>query len=141
MADIKGKAIIWACGGLSFTAGIVPSGTEVPAIQRARAQQEIEGKAIIKSSAGLVASVVVPDIHKTQSYTVIPTADTLAAVRTLMDKFYITPGTKITVADTDGNWEGNYMLVSCSQERSVDAAVAVDIELENWTTDISTSAA
>lgn len=140
MADIKGKAIIWACAGHAFTAGIVPSGTEVPAIQRARFQQEIEGKALIKSSAGLVVSSVIPDIHKTGSFTVIPTADTLAAVRTLMDKFYITPGTKITITDTDGNTEGSYILVSCGQERSVEGAVVADIELENWSTDISTSA-
>ncbi len=141
MADVKGKAIIWGCAGYAFTAGIVASGTEVPAIQRGRAGLEIEGKTLIKGSSGLVVASVIPDIHKTMSYTVIPTADTLAAVRTLMDKFFITPGTKITITDSDGNHEGNYYLVSCGQERSVDGAVVCDIELENWSTDISTSAA
>lgn len=141
MADIKGKAISWAVQGIAFTAGIVPSGTETPAIQRYRAQQEIEGKALIKSSDGKVASSVIPDIKKTISCTVIPTADTLAAVKTLMDKFYIAPGTKITTTDSEGNTEGSYYLTTCSQERQVENAVVVDIEMENYSTDISTSAA
>lgn len=140
MADIKGKAILWACGGLAFTAGIVPAGTEVPFIQRARFGQEIEGKAVIKDSSGLVKTVVVPDIRKTGAFTVIPSADTLAAVRTLLDKFFIAPGTKITITDTDGNVEGSFILETCSQERSVDGATVVDITLENYSTDCSTSA-
>lgn len=140
MADIKGKAISWAVQGLAFTVGIVPSGTEVPFIQRARFTKEIEGKALIKSSGGLVASSVIPDIKTTWSFSIIPSADTLAAVRTLMDKFYISPGTKVTITDSEGNVEGNAYLLSCSQERQVENAVVVDIELENFSTDISTSA-
>ncbi len=140
MADLKGKAVGWAVAGLAFSAGIVPSGTEVPMFQRARAQQEIEGEATIKGSDGKVATLVVPDIKKTLSYTIIPSADTIAAYKTLMDKFYISPGTKITVTDSEGNTEGNYILINCSQERQVEGATSVDIELRNYSTDISTSA-
>jgi hypothetical protein len=84
--------------------------------------------------------MVIPDIKKTWRFSVIPSADTLAAVKTLMDKFYITPGTKITHTDSEGNTEGNSILVSCSQTRAVENAVVADIEVENYSTDISTSA-
>lgn len=141
MATIKGSAIVWACGGLAFTAGIVPSGTEVPFIQRARFTKEIEGKALIKDSSGLVKSAVIPDIRTTWAFTVIPAADTLAAAKTLMDKFFIAPGTKVTITDTEGNVEGSAYIETCSQERQVENAVVADVTLENFTTDISTSAA
>ena len=141
MADIKGKAIGWAVNGIAYTAGVIPSGTEVPMFQRARAQQEIEGESVIKGSDGKVATLVVPDIKKTLSHTIIPSADTLAAYKTLMDKFYLAPGTKMTITDSEGNTEGSYILITCSQERQVEGATVVDIEMRNYLTDISTSAA
>lgn len=140
MADLKGKAVGWAVSGLAFTAGISPSGTETPLFQRSRAQQEIEGEAIIKGNDGKVATLVVPDIKKTITFTIIPSADTIAAYKTLMDKFYIAPGTKITITDSEGNIEGSYILITCGQERQVEGATVVDIEIRNYTTDISTSA-
>ena len=141
MADIKGQAISWAVQGIALTAGIVPGTGETPAIQRYRAQKDIEGEALIKGSDGKVVTMVVPDIRSTLSMTVIPTADTLAHMRSLMDRFYIAPGTKITTTDSEGNTEGNFVLQSCGQERVVEGAVAVDITGINFTTDISTSAA
>jgi hypothetical protein len=140
MATLKGKAVGWAVNGLAFTAGVVPSGTEVPLFQRVRAQQEIEGEAIIKGSDGKVATLVVPDVKKTITMTIIPSADTVAAYKTLMDKFYITPGTQMTITDSEGNIEGSFILINCGQERQVEGATAVDIELRNYSTDISATA-
>jgi hypothetical protein len=61
-------------------------------------------------------------------------------MRTLMDRFLIDPGTKITITDSEGNAEGSGYLVSCNQSRTVDGAVVCDVEMENFSTDISTSA-
>lgn len=141
MADIKGSAVSWAVQGLALTAGIIPGTGETPAFQSVRARMEADSISYIRGSDGKVVSAVIPDIKKTITMTIIPTADTLAHMRSLMDRFYINPGTKITITDSEGNIEGSYYLVNCSQERKVGDAVGADIELENWSTDLSTSAA
>jgi hypothetical protein len=141
MADIKGSGLSWAVAGFAFTAGIIPAANETPAIQSLRAQKSPEGITYIKGSDGKVVTCVIPDIKTTLSVSVIPTATTLALAKTLMDRFFIAPGTKVTVTDSEGNTEGNYYVAGCSQARTVDGAVVCDVELENFITDISTSAA
>ena len=141
-ADIKGTAVVWSVGGVTFTAGIV-SATNPSLPQSLRYQRGAENTKI-KDVGGEIVTIVYHGGLKTLSMTVIPSAASIAAAVTSKEAHVLAPGTKITIADASGATaiETNWIIMSSTENRTVDGVVTVDLELENSaTTDLSTSAA
>lgn len=141
-ADIKGTAVVWSIGGVTFTAGIV-SATNASMPQSVRYQRTAENTKI-KDTGGDIKTIVYHGFMKTVSITVVPShATAIASAVTSKEAHLIAPGTKVTIADAQGSTqiEQNWIVVSCSEQRTVDGVCTVDLELENAETDLSTSAA
>jgi hypothetical protein len=140
-ADIKGTAIVWAMGGVTFTAGIV-SGTNASMPQSLRHSRSAENTKI-KDTAGDVKTIVYHGPMKSISISVVPSASSIAAAVTSKEAHIIAIGTKVTVADASGTCaiEGNWIVSGVTENRSVDGVVTIDLELENSSADdLSTSA-
>jgi hypothetical protein len=146
-ADIKGTAVYWSMGGITFTAGIV-SGSNPSMPQSLRFGRSSENTKI-KDNNGDLKTIVYHGPMKTLSITVIPSSTSIAGAVASAEAHMIAPGTKVTVADASTSAsdtgqivETNWILVSATQNRTVDGVVTIDLELENATqADLSTSAA
>jgi len=130
MATIKGKAVVWSIGGITFTAGIV-SGSNPEFVQSARFNRGSE-KTEIKDDGGVIRTQVFHGFKKTLSITVVPSgASTIANAQASADAHTPAPGTTITVVDAAGTViDASYNLISATQNRSVDGVATVDLELE-----------
>lgn len=130
-AVLKGRAVVWSIGGITFTAGIV-SGTTPEFVQSARIQRGSE-KTEIKDDGGIIRTQVFHGFKKTLSISVVPcdAAVAISGARTSMDSHTPTAGTTITVADAAGTViDASYNLISATQNRSIDGVGTVDLELE-----------
>jgi len=141
-ADIKGTAVVWSMGGVTFTAGIVSASN--PSMPQSLRYARTSENTKIKDNGGDIKTIVYHGGLKTVSITVVPSSTTIAAAVTSKEAHIIAPGTKVTIADASGatGIEANWIVVSCTENRTVDGNVTVDIELENAAQeDLSTSAA
>lgn len=131
MATLKGRAVVWSIGGITFTAGIVSaSNPDFP--QSARLNRG-SNKGEIIDDGGTIRTQVFHGFKKTLSMTVIPcdTAASISGARTSMDAHLPQAGTTITVVDAAGTLiDASYNLVSSTQNRSVDGPATVDLEME-----------
>lgn len=128
-AVIKGRAVKWSVGGVTFTAGIV-SATNAHFTQSFDMQRTSD-KALIKDTGGTVKTAVFHGFMKTISMNVVPQADTIANAITSLDAFLLAPGTLITVVDSTGTIaDGDYNLISAKEGRTVDGVCTIDLELE-----------
>jgi hypothetical protein len=130
-ATLKGRAVVWSISGITMTAGIVTaSNPNFP--QSARVQRGSE-KTEIKDDGGTIRTQVFHGFKKTLSMSVIPcdSALSLSGARASMDAHMPQPGTTITVVDAGGTIiDGNYNLVSATQNRSIDGVSTLDLEME-----------
>lgn len=143
-ATIKGRAVLWSIGGVTFTAGIV-SGTNASFPQSLRVTRG-SNKTEVIDDGGVIRTQVFHGFKKTLSISVIPCDDAavLADANSSADAHMPAPGTKITVADASGTIiDASYNLISATQNRSVDGVASVDLELEQGDegNDLTTTAA
>lgn len=140
-ADIKGTAVVWSMGGITFTAGIVSATS--PSLPQSMKYSRNAENAKIKDVGGDIVTMILHGGTKTLSINVIPSSTSIAAAFTSKEAHVIAPGTKVTIADASGAAaiETNWIVTSSAENRSVDGVVTVDLELENAAqADISTSA-
>lgn len=140
-ATIKGTAVVWSTGNITFAAGIT-SASMVQSMRYGRTAEATE----IKDYSGQINTVVLHGGMKTVSVTVVPTGATIAAAVTAKESYLPAPGTMVTLADESG-LPGNNQIVqnwivnSATENRTVDGVVTIDLELENSAdSDISTTA-
>jgi hypothetical protein len=142
-ADIKGTAVVWGMGGITFTAGITAA-----SMPQSLSYQRGSELAEIKDTHGAIKTMVFHGGMKTVSISVVPSGANIAAAVTAKESYIPLPGTKVTIADAsqdnppgENQIEQNWIVVSATEGRTVDGVVTIDLELENADTDISTSAA
>lgn len=143
-ATLKGRGIVWSVGSITMTAGIV-STASADFVQSARSARTSE-KAEIKDDAGTIRAVVFHGFKKSLSLTVVPCSlsgtNTVVNAQASADAHTLVPGTTITVVDGAGTIiDGNYNLISATQNRSVDGPATVDLELENGDEGVDLTAA
>lgn len=143
-ATLKGRGVVWSVGSITMTAGIV-SASNADFVQSARSSRTSE-KAEIKDDAGTIRAQVFHGFKKTLSLTVIPCSlsgtNTVANAQSSMDAHMPAVGTTITVVDGAGTIiDGNYNLISSTQNRSVDGPATLDLELENGDEGVDLTAA
>jgi hypothetical protein len=127
-ANIKGRAVAWSIGGVTFTAGIV-SATNASMPQSARLARTAE-EAVIKDDGATIRAMIYHGKRKSFSVTVVPYGANIAGASTSADAHLIEPGTTITVADATGAIaDGDYNLVSATENRTVDGVRMIDLEL------------
>lgn len=133
MATIKGRAIVWSSGGITFTAGIVSS-TNPDLVQSVRMNRASD-KSEIKDDGGVIKTVVFSAFKKALSITVVPCAlsgtNTIANAQSSADAHLPKPGTTVTVVDGAGTIiDDSYNVINATQNRSVDGPATADLELE-----------
>lgn len=138
-ALIKGRAVAWSVGGITYTAGIVSS-SNPQMTQSARLARTSE-RAVIKDTGGTIRTMVYHGGVKTFSVTVVPYGSTnIASAIASVDAHMLPPGTTITVADDSGSIaDGDYNLVSATNPRVVDGVQTVDLELEKGDEGVDTT--
>lgn len=132
MATLKGRAVIWSIGGITFSAGIVSS-TDPEFMQSARFSRTSD-MGEIRDDGGIIRSVAFHGFKKSLSITCVPAgaAASLATAFASNDAHLPVAGTTVTVVDASGAIvDGNWNVVSCNQNRSIDGPATVDIELMN----------
>lgn len=133
MATIKGRAVCWSIGGITFTAGIVSTASaDFP--QNYRFSRN-SNKTEIKDDGDTIRTQVFSAFKKTFSITVVPCAlgatNTIANANTSADSHLPVPGTTITVVDAAGAIiDGSYNTISATLNKTVDGVATVDLELE-----------
>ncbi len=134
-AVIKGRAVIWSVGGITFN-GTIDSTTAASFAQSLRFSRTSD-KAEIKDDGGIIKTVVFSGFKKSLSITVIPAAitgtNTIANAVLSSTAHMPTPSTKITIVDASGTLTDatSWNLISVTQNRSVDSPASIDMELEN----------
>jgi len=133
MAAIKGRAVVWSVGAITYTAGIVVGTGD--AFTQSIAVTRTSEKAEVKDNQGIIRSQIFSAFKKTLTITVVPAggsgANTLAIARATADVFLLQAGTLITVVDDSGTTiDASYNLISARENRTVDGAATIDLELE-----------
>ena len=134
MATLKGKAVVWGVDGVTFTGfdASEPTGeTSSLNFQRASDMKEI------KDDIGNTVGAVFFNAQNTLRIDVVPSAASIAAAKSNMDKFLPVPGTVITVIDadstkTDGTNSGKYLYISGELRRTPDGEAVISMELKQW---------
>ena len=137
-ADIKGTAVVWSTGGITFTAGIA-GGSMVQSLNYGTESELTE----LKDTTGIIAAMVFHGYQKRVSMSVIPTGASIAAAVVAKETYLPSPGTAVTIADASGagnQVDQNWIVVTATENRTVDGVVTIDLELENAEADISASA-
>ncbi len=128
---IKGTGVRWGVGGVTFTAGIV-SGTNAMHMQNFDFDRTTD-KAELKDANGEVIGVVFYNGKRILRITVVPTGASITAANSSVDAYMIAPGTKITIADSEGaSIDGDYNLISSKMRGSNADFTMVDLELEDF---------
>ena len=147
-ATIRGIGVVWSTGGVTF-AGVgsgILSSTDPMLPQSLRYTRTAENTKI-KSANGDIVSAVFHGFKKQLSLTVIPSgaagAGALTDAWTSKEAHLVNPGTKVTIDDDSGSTqiEQNWLVISAKENRTVDGAVTIDMELVNAESDISTAIA
>lgn len=132
MAAIKGRAVIWSVGAITYSAGIVAGAGDF--LTQTVAVTRTSEKAEVKDNQGVIRSQIFSGFKKTLSITVVPAGggtNTIAQARSSGDVAMLQAGTLITVADDSGTIiDASYNLISARQNRTVDGAATIDLELE-----------
>lgn len=138
-ALIKGRAVAWSVGGITYTAGIV-SASNPQMTQSSRLARTSE-RAVVKDTGGTIRSMIYHGGMKTFSVSVVPYgAASIANAITSADAHLIPPGTTITVVDDSGTIaDGDYNLVSATENRTVDGVRTIDLELEKGDEGVDTT--
>lgn len=139
-ADIKGTAVVWSIGGVTFTAGIVSASN--PSMPQSLQFSLDAENTKIKDNGGDIKTIVLHGFMKNLSISVVPSAASIAAAVTSKEAHLLSPGTKVTIADASGTTliEQNWIVTKSTERRGVAEVVTIDLELENASTDLSTSA-
>jgi hypothetical protein len=129
-ALIKGMAIVWGIGGVTFTAGIVSAtnAAQVQSVDLERSADKVE----VKDANGECVSQVFLNKAKKVRITVVPShASVTATAITSLDAWTPSVGTTLTLADASGAiFDGSYNCTSVKQRRANNEAVMADIEME-----------
>lgn len=135
-AVLKGRAVKWSVGSVTFTAGIV-SATNPSFIQSTTLNRTSE-KTNIKDTGGVVTSQVFHGFMKQLSVTAIPCSlsgtNTVANADLSADAWLPSPSTLVTITETGSVGtqaiEDNYNVISAREGRTVDGVLTIDLELE-----------
>lgn len=132
MAAIKGKAVIWSVGAITYSAGIVVGNGSL--FTQSVGFTRTSDKAEVKDNQGIIKSVIFSAFKKVLAITVVPAGgatNTIASAQATGDIATLQAGTLITVADDSGTLiDGSYNLISAKQNRTVDGVATIDLELE-----------
>lgn len=142
MAAIKGRGVVWSTGDITF-AGAIVSATAAALPQSLRLARTAESTKI-KDNQGPVRAIVYHGLMATLSITVVICApsgtNTIAAAKTAGDQLTIAGGGTVTITDDAGTVvDGPYNVLSATQNRSVDGAATVDLEMEKGDEGIDTT--
>jgi len=132
-AAIKGRAVIWSVGAITFTAGITM--TNIESLTQSASVTRSSEKAEVKDNGGTIRAQIFSGFKKMLSLTVVPAAatgaNTIANARTCGDSLLPSPGTLVTIADDSGTViDASYNVISAKQNRTVDGVATIDLELE-----------
>lgn len=131
-------------GGVTFggTGSVIASSANPSLPQSIRYNREAQNTKI-KSVGGDVVTSVYHGFKKTVSITVVPSATTIANAVASKEAHLVAPGSKLTMADASGatQLEQNWIVLSSQENRTIDGAVTVDLELMNAETDLSATVA
>jgi hypothetical protein len=134
MAAIKGRAVVWSVGAITYTAGIVIGTGD--AFTQSLAVTRTSEKAEVKDNQGVIRAQIFSAFKKMLTITVVPAggtggANTIAIARASADLCLLQAGTLIEVADDSGTTiDAKYNLISARENRTIDGAATIDLELE-----------
>lgn len=143
MATLKGHAVRWGTPGVGATVGVIigtPSQVQSTDLTWASSRTELS------DATGETVGVAFHNATKTLTISVIPAAtDTEANAIVAQDLMLLTPGTKVTVGDTGCSktvlLDADYILESARLRRSNAGAAIVEMDLIQYSTDLSTDMA
>lgn len=132
-AVIKGRAIVWSVGAITFSAGITMTNGE--SLTQSVAVTRTSEKAEVKDNGGVIRAQVFSGFKKTLSLTAVPAAasggNTITNARTTADNMMPAAGTLVTIVDDSGTIiDASYNVISARQNRTVDGVATIDMELE-----------
>lgn len=132
-AVIKGRAVIWSVGAITFTAGITM--TNIESLTQSAGVTRTSEKAEVKDNGGVIRAQIFSGFKKMLSLTVVPAAasgsNTIANAQGAGNTLMPAPGTTVTVADDSGAIiDASYNIISAKQSRTVDGVATIDLELE-----------
>ncbi len=141
-ADIKGTAVCWSIGGVTYAATGLSGSSMVQSVRHGRTSESTP----IKGSDGDISTLVYHGQMRSLSISVVPsgTAKSDAAASRDSHMNTLVPGLKVVISDNSAGTsalETNWILKSATENRTVDGFTTIDLELENAATDLSTSAA
>ena len=134
MATIKGRAVVWSVGALTYANGIV-LGAGGDAFPQAVGVTRSSEKAEAKDNQGIIRTQVFSGFKKMLTLTVIPAAgsggNTIANARTAADTLMPQPGALVIITDDSGTIiDASYNLLSAKQNRTVDGIATIELDLE-----------
>lgn len=141
-ALIKGTGVVWSIGDVAFAGtGTVIASASNPSLPQSLRLTKGSEKTNIKNTSGDVVTSVYHGFKKTLAITVIPSATTIAAAVASKEAHLVAPGGKLGITDGSGSTsiEQNWIIVSSKENRTVDGAVTIDLELVNAESDLSTT--
>lgn len=138
---IRGRAVRWSTGGITFTAGIVSASN--PGLAQRWGVKFQAAVTKIKDENGSTVTKVFSDPERQFSIDVIPVAptgtNTAAGANTSVDAYGLFPGTVITAADANGTlvdaaanaWDPKYILDDAEIVGEVEGAVVARLNMSN----------
>lgn len=137
MADLKGKAVLFGTGTLTYSLGITVAGTELPLNQSQTFEQPAEASRI-KGDDGEVRTIAITNKRKRYALTIIPAGTAVADAKALLDRLLLAAGTAVTLADpdstvTDATHSGKYYVdpeAGGRMTRTPDGAAVIELTLE-----------
>lgn len=125
-ATLKGRAVLWSIGTVSFVGGVTSMMPQSLRFSRAAEKTEI------KDDSGVIRTQVFHGKKRAVSMTVIPyDATSTTAAQAMMETGMPAIGTTITMTDSYGTMmDASFNLVAVTQNRTVDGVGTLDFELE-----------
>lgn len=139
MPDLKGKALVFSIGTITYSLGITVGANEV-SLNQSNEYEMVAEAARVKGTNGEVMSVAISNKMKRFRVTTIPAGVAVSDAKALMDSLLLAPGVAVTFADpdsavTDATHTGKFF-VDPEQggrlTRSVDGAAQCELTLVQY---------
>lgn len=130
-ATLKGKAIIFAVDGITYSAGITVAGTENVFHQSFDFERSAD-MSYVKDSAGEDVTSIAANKKKTGTIRAIAGGTAIADARSLADKLLLASNTTVTIVDTETTTtDGSYNAIRSRMNRTNEGAAVFEFEIEN----------
>jgi hypothetical protein len=138
MSTLKGIGAVWGVGGVTFS-GVVISGS-VAKQQSFSFERSASNAKLANESGDTVGESYYDQLHTVRA-SMIPVGAAISNARTSLDTCLPSPGTKITLVDTESTVSpANYVVDRATNSRTNTGFASIDLEMHKpGDTDIATT--